>query len=198
MNIYLKNMSAMSGLALMFCLAVLAQNTAMGAGNKVQAGTIDTGYSVLKLFLRDEQRLTTIRRAKMVLTFSGISDHSTALIDEIADSSEQALGELDELAAAKPTIKFEEFSDDSIGKATLDSLRITTARDFLFNTVDFEKNLLLSQSQILRVISHLARELEEKESNATRKAWLNSLADRYEDYYKQVYAMLSVATADNA
>ena len=136
-------------------------SSAISAGD-ISSSSSNQAYSVLKLFLEDEQHLTTIRRVKTVISFEGISDDSTKLVDEIADASEQALEELEKLAAASPTIVFEEFPEKSIGKATLDSLRMTTAKEFLLNTDEFEKNLLLSQSQILRVISHLAKQLEQK------------------------------------
>ena len=167
-------------------------NTHATGDLKQQTDTIDSGYSALRLFLQDEQHLTTLRRVKLVITFEGISDKSTRLVDEIAETSEQALDDLEKLAAARPAIVFEEFSDDSIGKATFDSLRIAAAKEMLLETEDFEKDLLLSQSNILRVISHLAKQLEEKETNAKRKAWLNKLAVRYEKYYQQVYARISI------
>ena len=173
-------------------VAVVAGNPAIGASHQKTTNTVDAGYSALKLFLEDEQHLTTIRRVKLVLAFEGISDNSRKIIDQIADSSEQALEDLEKLATARPVIIFEDFSDESIGKATFDSLRIATAKEFLFETDDFEKDLLISQSQILRVISHLAKQLAEKETNAKRKAWLNKLAIRYEKYYQQVYARISI------
>ncbi len=172
---------------------VISDNPAVSATNKPAISTTAAGYSALKLFLEDEQYLTTIRRTKMIITFEGISDGSSKLIDKINDSSEQALEELEKLAAAKPLIVFEEFSDETIGMATLNSLRTTTAKEFLFEPVDFEKNLLLSQLKILRVISHLAKQLEEKETNTRRKIWLNKLADRYENYYQQVTARISIS-----
>ena len=175
-------------------LGILAfTNTPAVGASKQQTGSIDSGYSALKLFLEDEQHLTTLRRVKLVLAFEGISDKSTSLVDDIAETSEQALDDLEKLAAARPAIVFEEFSDDSIGKATFDSLRIATAKELLLETNDFEKDLLLSQTNILRVISHLAKQLEEKETNARRKAWLNKLAIRYERYYQQVYARISIS-----
>ena len=183
--------------ASMLYLLAFAHNMAAADGSHKNT-RIDTGYTALKLFLEDEQHLTTIRRVKTVITFDGISDKSTKLIDDIADTSGQALDELEKLAAAKPVIKFEEFSDESIGKATLDSLRMETAKEFLLYTDDFEKSLLLSQSQILRVISHLAKQLEEKETNSERKAWLHKLAVRYEHYYQQVYARIGITTKEKA
>jgi hypothetical protein len=175
----------------MLGILVFTDTHAIGASRQ-KAQTIDSGYSALKLFLEDEQHLTTLRRVKLVLAFEGISDKSTRLVDDIAETSEQALDDLEKLAAGRPAIVFEEFSDDSIGKATFDSLRIATAKELLLETDDFEKDLLLSQSNILRVISHLAKQLEEKETNAKRKAWLNKLAVRYEKYYQQVYARISI------
>jgi hypothetical protein len=173
-------------------------NTHAIATSQQQADSIESGYSALRLFLEDEQHLTTLRRVKLVLAFEGISDKSTMLVDEIAEASGQALDDLEKLAAAKPAIVFREFSDDSIGKATFDSLRFATAKELLLETNDFEKDLLLSQSNILRVISHLAKQLEEKESNVKRKAWLNKLALRYEKYYQQVYARISITGKGNA
>lgn len=151
-----------------------------------QADAMKYGYSALKLFLEDEQHLTLIRRVKIVFTFSDISDTSSALIDDIADSSEQALADLDKLEKAKPHIVFEDFSGDTIAKATFDSLRMASAKEFLFDIDNFEKNLLLSQLKILPVISHLAMQLEKQEANHARKIWLSKLADRYEKYYQHI------------
>ena len=129
----------------------------------------------------------------MVISFSGISDKSEKLIDEISESSEQAIEDLEKLATLKPALVFEEFSDETISKATFDSLRMTTAKEFLLESKNFEKNLLLSQLKILRVISHLAEELEAKETCAKRKVWLSKLANRYEGYYQQTYEQIIIA-----
>lgn len=172
-------------------LIFISNNPVVDANNKTSSNATSNGYSALKLFLEDEQHLTTIRRTKMVITFSGISDSSTQLIDDISSSSEQALEEMGKLAASKPRIIFVEFTDDLIGKATFDSLRYTEGKEFLFEP-DFEKNLLISQLKVLRVISHLALELEEKETNKKRKIWLNKLAFRYESYYQKVISRISI------
>ena len=153
---------------------------------------LNAGYSTLKLLLEDEQHLTTIRRVKAVITFGGISESSIKLIDDIADLSTTALEELETLTPLKPTISFVEFSGDLIGKATLDSLRMTAAKEFLFDNDNFEKNLLISQAQVLRVISHLAAELAEKESSVKRKVWLNQLAKKYENFYGLVYGRIAL------
>lgn len=166
--------------------------TAVYASNRTTPGPTSNGYSALKLFLEDQQYLTIIRRTKMVITFSTISDNSTELIDNIASTSESALEEMEKLQDAKPKIVFVEFSDNMIGKATFDSLRMTEGKEFLFDS-DFEKNLLLSQLKVLRVISHLALQLEEKETNAKRKKWLNKLATHYENYYQKVNARILIA-----
>ena len=173
---------------------VIADDPVVNANNRSVTSPTATGYSALKLFLEDEQYLTAIRRTKMVISFSGISDKSVKLIDDISNSSEQAIEELEKLATVRPAFVFEEFSDETIGKATLDSIRMTTAKEFLLESESFEKNLLLSQLKILRVISHLAIQLEEKETSAKRKAWLNRLAQRYENYYQQIYARIIIST----
>ena len=173
---------------------VIADNPLVSANNRSASSSVSTGYSALKLFLEDEEHLTAIRRTKMVITFSDISDGSRKLIDDIANSSEQALEEMEKLAAAKPRIKLVEFSNDLIGKATFDSLRITAGKEFLFvEAEDFEKNLLVSQLKVLRVISHLALALEEKENNSKRKRWLGKLAVKYENYYQKVNARIALS-----
>jgi hypothetical protein len=181
---------------LMFVMSVLAIIAAgqSHANTRTSDRThINGGYSVLKLLLEDEQHLTFIRRTKSVLTFSSISDESRKLIDEIADTSDKALEQLELLAASKPGIEFQELTEYEIAHSTLDSMRMETAKDFLFSGDDFEKQLLVSQMQVLRVISHLAKELEEQEPNLKRKAWLNKLAVRYENYYLQVFSRLTVS-----
>lgn len=172
----------------------ISSSATVRANDQTLSESITYGYSTLKIFLEDEQYLTAIRRTKMLITFSDISDSSRKLIDDIANSSEQALQELKKIAQEKPPIAFEEFSDETIAKATLDSLRMTTAKEFLFETEDFEKNLLLSQLKVLPVISHLAEQLEKKETNQQRRVWLNKLANRYEKYYQQVNANISIAS----
>ena len=156
--------------------------------------SLSSGYSTLRLFLEDEQYLTAVRRTKMILTFSTISDNSSNLIDNIADSSEQALDKLEELSQKKPVIIFEEFSNTTIAKATFDSLRITTAKEFIFDGEDFEKDLLLSQLKVLRLISHLAAQLEKVEPDEKRKLWLSKLSEQYENYYQQVNTRISIKT----
>ncbi len=138
------------------------------------------------MFLEDEQYLTTIRRIKMIITFSTISDRSTKLVDNIASTSAQAIEELEKLSTIKPAFEFITFSDDSLAKATINSLRMTTAKEFLFADDNFEKDLLLSQLKILPVISHLARQLEQTETNARRRTWLNKLSHQYESYYQEI------------
>lgn len=173
---------------------VIADNPLVSASNRPATSHVSTGYSALKLFLEDEEHLTTIRRTKMVITFSSISDGSSKLIDDIASSSETALEELEKLASVKPRIKLIEFSDDQIGKATFDALRTTAGKEFLFvDAEDFEKNLLVSQLKVLRVISHLALTLEEKETNSKRKKWLSKLAVKYENFYQKVNARITIS-----
>lgn len=152
----------------------------------ITSSSVTTGYRALKLFLENEQHLTLVRRATMVITFKDISDGASSLVDEIAESSAKALEELETLEKARPQIVLEDFPDDTIGKATFDSLRMASAKEFLFDIDNFEKNLLLSQLKVLPVISHLAMQLEQKESNQKRKLWLSKLADRYEKHYQQV------------
>jgi hypothetical protein len=176
----------------MIGILVISDRPAVGASTTSSTGTTTPGYSALKLFLEDEQHLTLIRRTKMIITFDDISNRSQTLIDAISDSSERDLRELEKLASASPRIKFEEFSDESIAMATLDSLRMTTAKEFLFEADDFEKNILISQLNILRVISHLAEQLEQKETNSQRKKWLSKISRRYEKYYQQVNARISI------
>ena len=188
-------------LLFLFCMTgvfIISDTPSVNAGARMNTGVSSTGYSVLKLLLEDEQHLTLIRRTKMIVTFDGISDHSTRLIDMISDSSEQDLEALEKLAMKKPVIQFEEFSDDAIGKATLDSLRMKTAKELFFESDDFEKNILLSQLKVLRLISHLAQQLELKETNVKRKALLQEMSDRYEDYYQQVNARITITMANRS
>ena len=173
-------------------LAAVAFNPTYGSPHISSNDDLHSGYSALRLFLADEQHLTTIRRVKTVISLEGVSDSTSKLIDQISGSSKKALEQLDRLAEAKPVIVFHEFDDDSIGKATLDSMRYATAKEFLFDSDDFEKNLLISQSQILRVISHLAKQLEQNETNPKRRAWLKKVAKRYEHYYQKVFARISI------
>ena len=179
-------------------MLVISDSPSVKASTRTITSASPTGYSVLKLLLEDEQHLTIIRRAQMIITFDGISDPSTRLIDMISDSSDQDLEALEKLAMNRPVIQFQDFPDDAIGKATLDSLRMTTAKEFFFDADDFEKNILLSQLKVLRLISHLSLQLEIKEPNKERKALLLKMSDRYEDYYQQVNARITITTTSRS
>jgi hypothetical protein len=179
-------------------MLIISDSPSVNAGAQANTGTPSTGYSVLKLLLEDEQHLTLIRRAQMIVTFNGISEQSVRLIDMISDSSDQDLETLEKLARNRPAIQFQDFPDDAIGKATLDSLRMTTAKEFFFDADDFEKNILLSQLKVLRLISHLSLQLEIKEPNKERKALLLKMSDRYEDYYQQVNARITITTTSRS
>lgn len=181
----------------LLCLLVYSNSHALpdNATTHGKHSNLHTGYSALKLFLQDEQYLTIIRRTKAVLMFEGISESSKKLVDDISDASSMALEQLEYLASAKPAIRIEEFAEDSIAMTTFDSMRVTTAKELFFNSDDFEKNLLVSQAQVLRVISHLAREIQQQEPNRKRKDWLGKLADQFEAHYRKVYARISITPA---
>jgi hypothetical protein len=176
----------------MIGMIAISDTPVVNAKTKTSVSSLTTGYSALKLFLEDEQYLKFVRRTNMLITFDSISDPSRLLIDSISDTAEQHIDELEKLALEKPVIQFVEFSDDTIAKATFDSLRLTTAKEFLFDADEFEKNVLLSQLKVLRVISHLAIQLEQKETNSRRKKWLKEVSIRYERYYQQVYASITI------
>lgn len=201
MKIYNPFTSPPYKLLLVTCLVavlVISDNPTVSASTKTSVAATAPGYSALRLFLEDEQYLTLFRRTQMLISFEDISDKSQVLIDKISDSSEKDLEELERLATAKPAISFVEFSNDAVGKATFDSLRIATAKEFLFEGDDFEKNILLSQLKVLRVISHLAKQLEQRETNSRRKKWLNDMSERYENYYQQVNNRITITAKRKA
>ena len=53
--------------------AVVIAGPVTGSARQSGSQSVEAGYSALRLFLKDEQRLTTIRRIKTVLTFDGVS-----------------------------------------------------------------------------------------------------------------------------
>ena len=153
------------------------------------------GYSLLRQLLVDEHYLTTIRRVKHILNFGGISARSTELVDQISSSSEKALRQLDSLAGEAPAIQFDGLDKPNIAITTFDALRYDVARKFIFDGEHFEKDVLLSQVQVLPVITHLTKQLEANEVNIQRKKWLHDLAEHYSEFYKrsQDCFVLSVA-----
>lgn len=175
---------------LLFCFAVSYSPAA--TSNTRTITEADTGYSALAMFLENQEQLKTLRSVRSFLTRQRISTESAKLIDEISDYSSQALIELKQQTAKEPTILLVEFSDDTISIETFDSLRMSTAKELMFDSKNFEKNLLLSQTQVLRVISHLAEQLRKKEHNRKRKVWLHDLSKRYEDYYNRVFQRIAL------
>jgi hypothetical protein len=76
---------------------------------------------------------------------------------------------------------------------TRDALRITTAKEFLTSKEDFEVRLIVSQTQALRFISHVTKELSDIETNTKRKEWLGMISDQFENLYLRVLSRLKVA-----
>ncbi|MDH5436875.1 MAG: hypothetical protein OEX83_08950 [Gammaproteobacteria bacterium] len=177
---------------LLFVLFPLTLSASALSSDKPEHIRLLRGYDALRLFLEDEQYLTTVRRLKNVITFSGINQPLANLVDDIADISETALEELEDLAEQTPVIQFGVLDEASIAVSTLDSMRYATAKTFLKDSENFEKNLLLSQVQILPVIAHLAKQLEELETSAIRKYWLHKLATKYSTLYQRAYAQLVI------
>jgi hypothetical protein len=152
------------------------------------------GYSLLRKLLRDEQYIKAIRLAKSVFTFRALADPTKTLIDDIAARSSEKLTELDRLATLEPAITFGESCPAMLDQAMLNALRVTTAKDLvLASKDDFEVNLVVSQIQALRMISHLLTELRDIDPNAERQAWLERLSTDYEALYRRAVARLSLA-----
>lgn len=182
-------------LLIVFFPLILSASTTQPA----DSGRVNThpGYSVLRIFLEDEQYLTAIRHFKSIISFSGTAQPVADLVDDIADISESSLEQLEDLAEEKPKIRFNQLEEDSVAVSTLDSLRYTTARRFIDDTANFEKNILLSQVQILPVIAHLAQTLQENETNLERKYWLHKLSLKFTVLYRRATAQLNTTQSNS-
>ena len=154
--------------------------------------SLNVGYDILRDTLRDEQHLKTIRYTKTIVTFKSISEGTEQVIDDIAQTSAVALKELEQLASLTPRIIFGIDKAGQIEQMTRDALRITTAKEFLTSKEDFEVRLLVSQTQALRFISHVTKELSDIETNTKRKEWLGMISDQFENLYLRVLSRLKV------
>jgi hypothetical protein len=155
--------------------------------------SLNDGYSILRATLKDEQHLKTIRFTKTIVTFKSISNPTKQVIDDIAQTSAVVLEELEQLASLTPGIIFDIERVGPIDQMTRDALRITTAKEFITSKEDFEVRLLVSQTQVLRFISHLAKVLHVVETNSKRKEWLGTISDQYEKLYLRVLSRLKIA-----
>lgn len=155
--------------------------------------SLNVGYSILRATLRDEQHLKIIRFTKAIVTFKSISEPTRQVIDDIAQTSAVVLDELEKLSSLTPGIVFDIEMVGQIDQMTRDALRITTAKEFIASKEDFEVRLLVSQTQALRFISHLAKELQVVETNSKRKEWLGTISDQYEKLYLRVLSRLKIA-----
>jgi hypothetical protein len=155
--------------------------------------SLNVGYDILRDTLRDEQHLKTIRYTKTIVTFKSISEDTEQVIDDIAQTSAVALKELEQLASLTPRIIFDINGAGQIEQMTRDALRITTAKEFLTSKEDFEVRLIVSQTQALRFISHVTKELSDIETNTKRKEWLGMISEQFENLYLRVLSRLKVA-----
>ena len=154
--------------------------------------SLNAGYGILHATLRDEHHLKAIRLTKSIVTFKPVSESTRQIVDDISETSSAALEELEDLSSLAPEIIYDSVEHGQIEQMTRDALRITTAKEFLTSKEDFELILLISQTQSLRFISHLSKELQILETNARRKAWLATLSDRFEKLYHRVRSHLKV------
>lgn len=182
---------------LLFCFLVISSTAATTNVAKTTVrptlSEIDSGYSALTLFLENQRYLITLIQVRAFLTREHISDETAKLIDSISNASTKSLKQLEKLASNKPAVTITNFPDSSIGMSTFDSLRMATAKELVFDSKNFEKNLLLTQTQILRVISHLATKLAEKDTDKQRKTLLIELAKNCENHYSLVYNRIALA-----
>ncbi|MEN8205189.1 MAG: hypothetical protein ABFS24_04165 [Pseudomonadota bacterium] len=155
--------------------------------------SLNAGYGILHATLRDEHHLKTIRLAKTIVMLKSVTEPTSRIIDDIAQTSSAALDELEKLAPLSPEIMLDENNEGQIERAIRDALRITTAKELFTSKEDFEVILLSSQLQALRILSHLASELHEIETNNSRKVWLNTLSDQFEKLYLRVLSRLKIA-----
>ena len=161
--------------------------------NDATSQSLNVGYDTLRATLRDEQHLKTIRLTKTIVSLKSISEPTKQIIDDIAQTSATALEELELLASLTPGIIFDIERLGQIDQMTRDAIRITTAKEFLTSKEDFEVRLLVSQTQALRFISHLTKELHAVETNAKRKEWLGTISEQYEKLYLRVLSRLKIA-----
>jgi len=155
--------------------------------------SLTTGYGILKTTLGDEQHLKTIRLTKALISFKPVSEPTREIIDDIAQTSAAALEELEQLVSLSPEITFETGEDEQIEQKTRNALRITTAKEFVTSKENFEVILLISQTQALRFISHLSKELNNIETNSKRKVWLRTISDKFENLYLRTLSRLKTA-----
>lgn len=72
-------------------------------------------------------------------------------------------------------------------------MRLATAKELITASgEDFEVSLVLSQTQVLHLISQLLSELRELDPNPRRQGWLAELAGEYEKLYSRAVARLAV------
>ncbi|MGD2055288.1 MAG: hypothetical protein PVJ15_00665 [Gammaproteobacteria bacterium] len=154
---------------------------------------LNAGYSILHTTLRDEQHLKAIRITKRIVTFKSIGESTRQIVDDIAETSSAALEELEQLSSLSPEIHLDSEENGQIEQMTRDAIRITTAKEFLTSKEDFVLILLVSQTQSLRFISHLAKELQLLETNTRRKVWLGKLSEEYEKLYHRVLSRLKAS-----
>lgn len=180
-------------LVLMMFLVSCGDSTELPPPDQGNNQSRDAGYRVLKKLLEDEKHLKTLRIVKDVITLGETSRPSVTLIEDIAGTSSRSLEEMDELIKLEPGIMLDKAGPTQLGGKILDALRKSTAKDLITASGDdFEVSLIISQAQVLRLISQLLKELSQLEPNTTRQAWLVDLADRYEDFYQRAVARLVI------
>jgi hypothetical protein len=144
------------------------------------------GYSLLYKLLSQESDVAKI------LIIKDTDPPVTALIKEIANTSGEAQKQLEAFSKANHRLNLKMTDLPKVEQQTRDAIASTEAKQLLFSTgKTFESRLLFTQAEAMNYAAHLAKILEDQETDSQRKEFLAHLSDECTGLHDRVIKLLN-------
>jgi hypothetical protein len=145
------------------------------------------GYSLLYKLMADESDVGKIFFLKSA------SDPVKSLVKEIGAAAQEAKKQMDTFPTAANQIEFNVADLPYMEQRGRDLQAKEDEHDLLFSSgKEFELRLVFTQAQAMDYAKQLCNALAEKETDPTRKAFLNSLAKQCNDFHDRLMKLLTV------
>ena len=147
--------------------------------------TISEGYSLLHYAVSEQRWLDEAVLVKRK------SEPVSRIVERIAKNARDLEGKLEDMAKRYPAIHLEPPPPSEIEqRARQAQYKGQLKRMLLAEQAEFERQLLLSQHDVLDLLRHLAGVMVEAETDANRRSFWTDVQREFEDEYRDVTRLL--------
>ncbi|MCE9591151.1 MAG: hypothetical protein K8S99_11580 [Planctomycetes bacterium] len=156
------------------------------AGVDAHAVMLNEGYSLLYELCGKEKDVDK------AMWLHKVDPRVEAVVKEIAQASAAAKARFEAFAAADPALRLKMRPLPKLEVSTRDAIEATQTRLLMTAGDAFELRLLLTQTDSMQYGSHMAKVLAAQDANAERKAYLEGLSKKLDQFRDRVVALLEV------